>query len=126
MDRKLAHRDRIAILDVPVDVRRGRAPMHDRRGADQVTKIEDRRTMVGVGVRVDHGCELKPVIGEQRQIAVDPLLEGIDERGLVGLFAGDQIGLALPAIQLGKQHDDLLRGLRGFMPLHIVNEHVAI
>ncbi len=64
--------------------------------------------MIGVRVGVDHRVETQPEVGEHGQVAVELLLQRIDQRRAVRLVAGDQIGFALAAVELAKQHASLL------------------
>src|SRR2546422_1420873 len=65
--------------------------------------------MVGVGVRVDDELERAAVVGQDRDVAVDALPDRIDDDRLPRLLAGEQVGLALPAIELAKEHRQCTR-----------------
>jgi len=92
--------------------------MHDGRGADQLAQIEARRAVVGVRVRIDHATELQAVIGEDRQIALELLLDRVDECRESRLLAGNQVRLAFAPVQFAKQH-------RGVSSAVGVDDHCA-
>src|SRR5262245_21072158 len=93
-----------AVVDVHVDMRRGRFAMHDDFGAGQILELKASGAVVSVCVRVDDRFQPEMVVGDKREIAVNFLPYGVDQSRSTGFFAADEIGLALAAVEFAKDH----------------------
>ncbi len=94
----------IAILQVDINIGSRRSPVHHHPRTSEVSKVPGPGAVVRVGVGIDDVFEPKAMVGEHRDIPVDPLFDWIDEQCLPRPFAADQVGLAIGSIELVKDH----------------------
>ena len=60
--------------------------------------------MIGMSVRVDDRIQTPAIIGEDRQVALDLVAQGVDNDGLAGSLTDHKIGFALAPIEFAKDH----------------------
>ena len=94
----------IAIVHVHVNVRRGRLAVHDDFGAGEFLKVNAGGAVVRMRVGVDHGFESKPIVREKREVTVDLFPNRVDQDCHRVLFAADEIGFALAAVEFTENH----------------------
>jgi hypothetical protein len=70
----------LAIVDMDIDVRRGRPPMHHDRRARKLAEFDRAAAMVGVSMSVDDHLELAPVISKHCEVSFDFVPQRIDQR----------------------------------------------
>jgi hypothetical protein len=88
---QLAHDDRLAVLDPQIHERSDAAPVHHDGQAELAGERARGREVIGVGVRVDDIPEAKPLLGGQRQVAIDLVELGIHHQRGARLLAADYI-----------------------------------
>src|SRR5579862_1698753 len=100
----VANRQRLTVFDMDTDVGSRRETMHYDRRACQLAQFHRTATMIGVSVSVDDRIQTTSVIGEDREVALNLVAQGIDDRGLAGCFRDREIGFALGTIEFAKDH----------------------
>src|SRR5215472_3865091 len=87
-----------------IDMRRRGSPMHHYFRAGQLAQIPYTTVMIGVGMSINDQAESESIVGEDRKVAVNVVLERIEQNSTIGLFASGQISLATSAVEFAKQH----------------------
>ena len=91
LEHDAADGEAIALAE-PHGVARHRAvAMHDRLRSGALGERGATGHVIGVHVRLDGVYELQPMRGDARQVALDLLGDGIDQRGDLGLVVADEV-----------------------------------
>ena len=94
LEEHVADGDLVAVLHVLVleDGFR-RAVQHDRRAGDG-GEVAITRDVIGMRVRLEDPHDAQALLASQAHVLVDAIAPGIDDDGLPGLAAADQVGQA--------------------------------
>ena len=103
-EREGADLEVVPVVHVPIDVRRGRPPVHDDWRVRQGVQLPTAGQVIGVGMRVDDRVERVAVVGEHRNVTGGFLQNRIDECRFPRFFAPDHIRLGRAAVEFAKQH----------------------
>jgi hypothetical protein len=83
----------ITIGYVEIDMRRRHPLVHRHLRAGQFPQIPYASTMVRVGMGVDRQLQLKPMIREHAEVAIDAFFDRVDKHTLASFFAREKVGL---------------------------------
>jgi|GEM_PF-6126242 len=100
----VAHFKRLTIFNMDTDVRSRRQTMHHDWRAGQFAQPYRAAAMIGVRVGVDDRLQAPSVISEDREVALDLVMQRIDDGGLAAGFRDRQIGFTLAPIEFAKDH----------------------
>src|SRR4029077_4603380 len=85
---------------------------HDDFRSDKLSKVVAGAAVICMRVGIDDRFKSKPFIGEKREVTANLLANRIHQNGHMILFAADEVGFAFAAVEVTKQHYDLLIRLR--------------
>ena len=101
---QLADDNRLAVIDADVDKRGGTVAVHDHRDSESFAQLMAGGEVVGMGMGVQQILKAQAFPRGDGEIAVDLIAQGIDDDGLQGFLAADEIGFAATAADLFKIH----------------------
>src|SRR4029077_8604260 len=101
---EVADAEDLAVVNVNLDVRRGRKMMHRDRRSGQLCELECAAAMVDVSVRIDDQIELQSAVGEDGEVTLDLIAERIDPSFSAVALRHAEIGFAFAVIEFLEEH----------------------
>jgi hypothetical protein len=98
-ERERSDLELITVGYVEIDTRRWRSLVHHHLRASQFPHLPYTGAMIGVRMGVDHHLQLKSMVRKHAEVAVDALLDGVNQHTLASLLAREKVGLAARTIQ---------------------------